>query len=100
MLVYNKKDADPHLEINGTDVCKCEITMYLRNVCTCEITMYLRNVISTTNKYEMVFDGIKNVTVVLIFVCLSLVHFILSAKTNCSSVLLCTVQISTMASVA
>ena len=33
LLVYNKKDAYPHFEINGTDV--------------------------STSKYEMVFDGIK-----------------------------------------
>ena len=46
-LVYNKKDADPHCEINGTDVS------------TCEKTIHLGNVLSTTNKYEMVFGGIK-----------------------------------------
>ena len=45
--MYNKKDADPHFEINGTDVS------------TCEKTIHLGNVLSTTNKYEMVFDGIK-----------------------------------------
>ena len=47
ILVYNKKDADPHVEINGTDVS------------TGEKTMHLGNVLSTTNRYEMVFDGIK-----------------------------------------
>ena len=47
LLVYNKKDADPHCEINGTDVS------------TCEKTIHLGNVLSTTNKYEMVFDDIK-----------------------------------------
>ena len=47
LLVYNKKDADPHCEINGTDVS------------TCEKTIHLGNVLSTTDKYEMVFDGIK-----------------------------------------
>ena len=45
--MYNKKDADPHFEINGTDVS------------TCEKTIHLGNVLSTTVKYEMVFDGIK-----------------------------------------
>ena len=43
LLVYNKKDADPHFEINGTDVSTCEKTIHLGNVL----------------KYEMVFDGIK-----------------------------------------
>ena len=47
LLVYIKKDADPHCEINGTDVS------------TCEKTIHLGNVLSTTDKYEMVFDGIK-----------------------------------------
>ena len=47
LLVYNKKDADIHFEINGTDVS------------TCKKTIHLGNVLSTTNKYEMVFDGIK-----------------------------------------
>ena len=47
LLVYNKKDANPHFEINGTDVS------------TCEKTIHLGNVLSTTDKYEMVFDGIK-----------------------------------------
>ena len=47
LLVYNKKDADPHCEINGTDVSICEKTIYLGNV------------LSTTDKYEIVFDGIK-----------------------------------------
>ena len=42
LLVYNKD-----FEINGTDVS------------TCEKTIHLRNVFSTTDKYEMVFDGIK-----------------------------------------
>ena len=46
-MVYNKKDADPHCEINGTDVS------------TCEKTIHLGNVLSTTVKNEMVFDGIK-----------------------------------------
>ena len=45
--MYNKKDADPHCEINGTDVSACEKTIHLGNV------------LSTTDKYEMVFDGIK-----------------------------------------
>ena len=47
ILEYNKKDANPHFEINCTDVS------------TCEKTIHLRNVLSTTNKYEMVLDGIK-----------------------------------------
>ena len=47
LLVYNKKDADPHCEINGTDVS------------TCEKTVHLGNVLSTIDKYETVFDGIK-----------------------------------------
>ena len=47
LLVYNKKDADPHCEINGTDVS------------TCEKTIHLGNVLSTTDKYDIVFDGIK-----------------------------------------
>ena len=47
LLVYNKKDADTYFEINGTDVS------------TCEKTIHLGNVFSTTDKYEMVFDGIK-----------------------------------------
>ena len=45
--MYNKKDADPHYEINGSDVS------------TCEKTTHLRNVLSITNQYEKVFDGIK-----------------------------------------
>ena len=49
-LVYNKKDADPHFEINGTDVS------------TCEKTIHLGNVLSTTYKYEMVFDDMKKFT--------------------------------------
>ena len=32
LLVYNKKDADPHFEINCTDVSTCEKTMHLGNV--------------------------------------------------------------------
>ena len=40
IFVYNKKDADPHFEINGTDVS------------TCEKTIHLGNVLSTTNQYE------------------------------------------------
>ena len=51
VLVYNKKDADPHFEINGTDVSTCEKT----------IGLHLRNVLSTSDKYEIVFDGIKKV---------------------------------------
>ena len=47
LLVHNKKDADPHFQINSTDVS------------TCEKTIHLGNVLSTTDKYEMVFDGIK-----------------------------------------
>ena len=47
LFVYNKKDADPHCEINGTDVS------------TCEKTIHLGNVLCPTDKYEMVFDGIK-----------------------------------------
>ena len=47
LLVYNKKDADPHFEINSTDVS------------TCEKAIHLGNVLSRTDKYEMVFDGIK-----------------------------------------
>ena len=47
LLVYNKKDADPLFEINGTDVT------------TCEKTIHLGNVLSTTDKYDMVFDVIK-----------------------------------------
>ena len=47
LLVYNKKDGVPHFVINGTDVS------------TCEKTIHLGNVLSTTNMYEMVFDGIK-----------------------------------------
>ena len=43
--------ADPHFEINGTDVS------------TCEKTVHLGNVQYTTNKYEMVFDGIKKLIV-------------------------------------
>ena len=46
-LVYSSKDADPRFEINGTDVS------------TCEKTIHLGNILSITNKYEMVFDGIK-----------------------------------------
>ena len=48
LLVYNKKDADPHFEINGTEVS------------TCEKTIHLGNVLSTTDKYETVFYGIVN----------------------------------------
>ena len=47
LLVYNKKDADLHVEINGTDFS------------TREKTIHLGNVVSITDKYEMVFDGIK-----------------------------------------
>ena len=47
LLLYNKKDADPHFYINGTYISSCEKTIYLGNV------------LSTTDKYEMVFDGIK-----------------------------------------
>ena len=47
ICVYNKKDTDPHFEINGT------------YISTCEKTIHLGNVLSITNKYEMVFDGIK-----------------------------------------
>ena len=47
LLVYNKKDADPHCEIICTDIS------------TCEKTIHLGNVPSTTDKYEMVFGGIK-----------------------------------------
>ena len=70
LLVYNKKDGDPHCEINGTDVS------------TCEKTIHLGNVLSTTNKYEMVFDGIKTFNS-NINLCLSVVHFKLLSKTNC-----------------
>ena len=38
--MYNNKNADPHFS-------------------TCEKTVRLGNVLSTTEKYEMVFDGIK-----------------------------------------
>ena len=47
LLVYNKKNADPHFEINDTDVS------------TGKKTIHLGNVLSTTDKYEMVCDGIK-----------------------------------------
>ena len=47
IFMYNKKDADPHFEINGTDVS------------TCEKTIHLGNVLSIISKYEMVFSGIK-----------------------------------------
>ena len=47
LLVYSKKDADPHFEINSTDVS------------TCKKTMHLGNVLITTDKYEMVFDCTK-----------------------------------------
>ena len=47
ILVYHKKGADPRLDVNNTDVSKCE-----KNV-------HMRKVLSTTSKYEMVFDGIK-----------------------------------------
>ena len=82
-----KKDADPHFEINGTDVS------------TCEKSMHLGNVLSTTDKYEMVFDSIKK------FNC-SVNRFISEfgslqpvVKKIVSSVL-CIVRISTMATVA
>ena len=45
--MYNKKDVDPHFEINATDVS------------TREKTIHLGSVLSTTNNYEMMFDGIK-----------------------------------------
>ena len=32
ILVYIKKDADPHFEINSTDVSTCEKTIHLGNV--------------------------------------------------------------------
>ena len=70
LLVYNKNDADPHFEINGTDVS------------TCEKTIHLGNILSTTDKYEMVFDGIKKFDCSVIRF-MSLVHFKLSSKTNC-----------------
>ena len=66
LLVYNKKDTDPHFEINGTDVS------------TCEKTIHLGNVLSTTDKYEIVFDGIKKINCL----CLSLDNFKLWSKTN------------------
>ena len=44
--MYNKKNADPHFEINDTDVS------------TCEKTIHLGNVLSKTDNYDMVFDGI------------------------------------------
>ena len=47
LLVYNKKDTDPHFEINGEDVS------------TYEKTIHLGNVLSTTNQHEMALDGIK-----------------------------------------
>ena len=47
LVVYNQKDADPHFEINGSDDS------------TCQKTIHLGNVLSTTYKYEMVYDGIK-----------------------------------------
>ena len=31
ILVYNKKDADMHFRINGTDVSTCEKTIHLGN---------------------------------------------------------------------
>ena len=34
LLVYNKKDADPHCEINGIDISTCEKTIHLGNVLT------------------------------------------------------------------
>ena len=40
--MYNKKDADPHFKIKGTDVSRCEKTIHMGNV------------LSTTDKYEMV----------------------------------------------
>ena len=49
LLVYNKNVADQHFEINGTDVS------------TCEKTIHLGNILSTTDKYEMVFDGINKI---------------------------------------
>ena len=47
LFVYNKKDSGPHFEINGTDVSICVKTLHLGNV------------LSTTDKNEMVFDGVK-----------------------------------------
>ena len=40
LLMYNKKDADLHFKINGTDVSRKK-------------TVHLGNVLSTINKYEM-----------------------------------------------
>ena len=89
LLVYNKKGADLHFKINDTDV-----SIY-------EKTIHLGNVFSRTNKYEMVFDCIKK------FNC-SVNRFLsefgslqtLVKKQIISSVLLCIVRISTMATVA
>ena len=47
VFVCNKKDDDPHFETNGKDVS------------TCEKTIHLGNILCTTDKHEMVFDGIK-----------------------------------------
>ena len=84
LLVYNKKDADPHFEINGTDVSRKK-------------TIHLGNVLSTTDKYELVFDGIKKLKC-------SVNRFMSEfgspqtvAKHIVSSVLLYIVRISTMA---
>ena len=44
LSVYKKKNADLHFEINGMDV------LHVRKLYIWE---------STTNKYEMVFNGIK-----------------------------------------
>ena len=64
ILVYNE-DADPHFEINGTDVSICEKYIW---------EMYLAQQIST--KWYLMVS--RNLIVVLIDLCLSLVHFKLS----------------------
>ena len=78
ILLYNKNDADPHFEINGTAVFICEKTIHQGNV------------LSTIKKYEMMFDGLKT------FNC-GVNRFM---SEFVSSVLLCIMRISTMAAVA
>ena len=68
------------------------------DVSTCEKTIHLRNVLGTTDKYEMVFDGIKT------FNC-NVNRFMsefgsLQTVVKNNSVLLCIARISTMATVA
>ena len=32
ILIYNKKDADPHFKVNGIDIPSCESCVYLGNI--------------------------------------------------------------------